>query len=161
MFYEIYGLSQGRDAATVERFLHHFCQREQLEPLVNQWLQVWTPDGRFLDEVERPLTSVAEVVSYATAHPTHGFVWYQLHAVRADLHSVLLRFTSDAQVVFGLCIAEQQPDGSDNLAQAQQLLTELRHVTAAHNGYIAVEYPPAATEAEFEADRAMWRMLNE
>jgi hypothetical protein len=60
MFYEIYGLSRGRDAATIERFLHHFCQREQLEPLVNQWLQVWTSDGRFLDEAERPLTSVAE-----------------------------------------------------------------------------------------------------
>ena len=160
MFYDIYCLSRGRDAATIERFLQHFCQRAQVEPLVNQWLQVWTSDGRFLDEVECPLTTVAEVVAYATAHPTHSFVWYQQQAVRADLYSVLLKFTTDAQVVFGLCIAERQVDGSDNLPQAQQLAAELWHVTAAHNSYIAVEYPPASSETEFEADRAMWQMLN-
>lgn len=159
MYYDIYGLSRGRDAPTIERFLQHFCQREQLEPLINQWLQVWTPEGRFLDEVERPLTTVAEVVAYATAHPTHCFVWYQLHAVRADLHSVLLKFTTDAQLVCGLCIAAGNPGGEDTLPQAQQLEAELRQVVGAHNSYIAVEYPPADSEAEFEADRVAWQSL--
>ncbi len=161
MFYDIYCLSRGRDAPTIERFLQHFCQRKQLEPLVNQWLQVRTPEGRFLDEVERPLTTVAEVITYATAHPTHCFVWYQLHAVRADLHSVLLKFTTDAQLVCGLCVTAWDSREEDNLPQAKQLEAELRQVMGTPNSYIAVEYTPADSEAEFEADRVMWRILNE
>jgi hypothetical protein len=161
MFYDVYGLSRKRDAATIERFLHHFCYRDQLEPLVDQWLQVWVKGTGFLDEVERPLTTVDELVTYAVQHPTHCFVWYQQFALRGDIKSVILKFTYDEQIVFGISLAEGQADGTDNFAWALQVEAAIRQLTEAHKHYIAVEYPPADDEQEFDVDVAMWRQIRD
>lgn len=161
MLYDIYCLSRGRDAATIERFLQHFCYRDQLEPLVNQWLQVWVKEQGFLAEVERPLLTIADLVDYATQHPTHCFVFYQQLALRAGVQSVILKFTYDAQVVMGVSLAEKQADGTDNFARALQIEADIRRLTGAPKSYIAVEYPPAADEHEFEKDIAMWQPLRD
>jgi hypothetical protein len=161
MFYDIYGLSRKRDAATIERFLQHFCYRDQVEPLVNQWLQVWVKGTGFLDEVERPLTTVDELITYAIQHPTHCFVWYQQLALRGGIKAVITKFTYDGQIVFGISLAEGQVNGVDNFAWALQIEAEIRQLTEAHKHYIAVEYPPAGDEQEFDTDVAMWQQIRD
>lgn len=157
MFYDIYGLSTQRDAVTVERFLNHFCDRAQLEPLVDTWLQVWPNEKYQTPEVERPLHSIAELLAYAVANPSHAFVFYNQKGLRDDVTCMILQFTYDAKVVFGISIETNTVDGTDTYAQAITVEAEIRHITGATKSYIAAEYPPAQDEEEFDADITTWQ----
>ncbi|UOQ75117.1 hypothetical protein [Hymenobacter cellulosilyticus] len=151
MFYDIYGLSMGRDQSTVERFLRHFCYRDPIaEPLQDQWVQVWPSEKYHIPElIELPMTSIADMIAYAVRHPNHGFVFYNQFALRTNVKSAIVKFTYDGKVVFGISISDAY--------QVLAIEAEIKHVTQAYKSYIAVEYPPACDEEEFDADVLMWQ----
>ena len=154
MFYDIYGLSMGRDESTIEAFLRHFCYRDHIEPLQDQWLQAWPKEQYHIPElIELPLTSIADMVAYAMRHPTHGFVFYNQVALRTSVKSAIVKFTYDGKVVFGVSIS--------NADQALTVEAEIKQVTQAYKSFIAVEYPPANDEEEFDADMLMWQDTRE
>ena len=105
-FFDIYCLSNGRNEATVERFLQYFCYREHLEPLPEMWIQVSPSEKYCVPKVELPLNSIAEMIDYAVRNPTHCFSFYSKNALRNDLKTVIIKFTYDGKVVFGISIEE-------------------------------------------------------
>jgi hypothetical protein len=157
MFFDIYCLSTERNAPTVERFLGRFCERERLDPLHEVWLYVM-PNEQYgvLEYHEFSPASVAEVITYAVAHPTHCFSFSSQAALRPGITTLHLQFTYDGKVVFGVSIEEM-----DGYHQAQVITAEITHLTHAYKGYIAVEYPPACDEEEFDADVLMWQNIGE
>lgn len=150
---DIYCLSEERNTATIERFLAHFCQRPALDPLTDTWLQV-RPHEKYpaVPEVEFLVHSVAEVINYAVRNPTHGFNFYTQVALRPDIRCIIIQFTYDAKVVFGISIVG---GGS----RAFTIEDEIKQLTQAHKSFIATEYPPADDEEEFANDAAMWQGL--
>ncbi|MDO7877108.1 hypothetical protein Q5H93_20350 [Hymenobacter sp. ASUV-10] len=153
MFYDIYGLSLERNSATVERFLARFCWRAGLEPLTDTFLQVW-PREKYptVPMVELDIHSIAELTDYAERNPTHGFNFYTQVALRSDIKTVIIKFTYDAKVVFGISIT----DWGDNYSQAHAIEKEIREITQAYKSYISLEYPPADDEEEFDEDMIVW-----
>ncbi|RYE90192.1 MAG: hypothetical protein EOO37_03510 [Cytophagaceae bacterium] len=161
MLYDIYGLSLGRDEATIEGFLRHFCDRYSIEPLVDNWLQVRANEKYQIPEVELPLHSIAELIEYGINNPTHQFNFYNQTALRPDIHTVFLNFTYDSKVVFGISIYETTDYGEDNFPRACAIEEEIIHVTHSYKSFIAVEYPPADDEKEFDADILVWQNMRD
>ncbi|MCR5889949.1 hypothetical protein LRS06_19665 [Hymenobacter sp. J193] len=161
MYYDIYGLSAGRDEDTVERFLAHFCDRTCIEPLVNKSLYVWQNDKYNTPEVFRPLHSIAELIAYAVANPNHLFNFYNHKGLRDDVFSTIIQFTNDGKVVFGISVWYDTDEGSDTYEDAYLVEAEIRQVTGAYKSCITVEYPPARDEEEFDEDVAMWKDMHD
>jgi hypothetical protein len=161
MFYDIYGLSKERNELTIERFLSHFCDRNALDPLSNQWIQVADNEQYQVPEVELPLHSIADLIAYAVQNPTHCFVFYNQEALRPDVTCVFLKFTYDGKVVFGVSIDETGSNLEDNFPYTFTIESEIIRLTDAYKSFIAVEQPPAKDEAEFDADREAWQGLRE
>jgi hypothetical protein len=157
MFFDIYCLSTERNEPTVERFLRRFCEREQLDPLPETWLYVMPSEKyQVLEYHEFSPASVAEVIAYAVAHPTHSFGFSSHAALRPGITTLHVRFTYDAKVIFGVSMEEM-----DGYHQAQAFAAEITHLTHAHKSFTALEYPPACDEEEFDADVLMWQNISE
>lgn len=160
-FYDIYGLSLRRDETTVERFLKHFCYRESIEPISEKWIQVQSSEKYQVSEVELPLNSIAEMLEYAICNPTHCFVFYNQVALKAEIKCIILKFTWDEKIVFGISIEEWTASGTDNYLQARIIEAEIKLITESYKSYISVEYPPASDEEEFNEDVVMWRNIGD
>ncbi|RSK23968.1 hypothetical protein [Hymenobacter metallilatus] len=161
MYYDVYALSSKRDATTVENFLSHFCDRSLLEPVVDRWIHVSANEKYHTPEVDIPLHFIAELIAYAVANLNHAFNYYTDEGIRDNIDCVIIQFTYDGKVVFGISVGCTQDAGGDNIAQAIQVEAEIRQVTGAYKSYIAGEYPPARDEEQFDTDVAMWKELRD
>lgn len=172
-YLDIYGLTAHRDEETINRFLDTYADRETAEEkLAGEELGL-VPLGRkhhatryLSDEVHQeallkdaeyrkrwheydrePAHSLANIVKRGLDYPRRGFTVYLPHG-RKDLHlemSVILSFTVDDQVIFGLAMR----DTDKNIRRAKDLLRTLMAECRCHLGMIAAHLPPPISEKVF------------
>ena len=130
---DIYVLATSRTEAAVDEFLDYFApQREQSA------IDYSIPQHE--DPPQRVFQTASEVVTYCCQHSTETQSIYWRRVGDGEPAHVMVFFTSDAQLIFGLSVSENV---------ANQFLAELQRHAHSDIGYITFESPPPETAAEF------------
>ena len=134
-FYDIYVLSGDRTRIAIDRFLDQFAPRREdsaTDYEVPQYAS--TPVAVF--------QHAHELIDYCVVHPheTHAIYWRSL--ATGDPAHVIVFFTSDAAVIFGLSVSRDP----------QRWLDTLLEFAKSDRGYVGFEEPPPITTAEFHAE---------
>lgn len=151
-YLDIYGLTQHRDAATLDHFLNTYVDRAKSEDRGDEELMMErllpVPPGTGDDAFEwEPALTLSHIIERGLAFPRCAFTVY-LAAKQADQPSVVLSFTADDQLILGLAIDDEGAK-PENERRARELLAQLVEEYACHMGLILVEEHPPRSEAAF------------
>ncbi|NOS92452.1 MAG: hypothetical protein HOP30_11055 [Cyclobacteriaceae bacterium] len=168
-FYDIYGLSKRRDKQTIETFLDFYCHRELIENYQGQDVEIaiYKNDKYGVNEEFVPVDNLSEVINYGLSHPDCGFAFYvgAKSNYKKDIGSLILKFTFDGKMIFGVSIEEKRLiDGDkliDNYDAALEIEKTIVELTNSIKTSIQLEYAPSDDEEEFDRDIEMWRKMNE
>ena len=148
---DIYALSPRRDRETIGRFLDAYCDRAASDDLFGggSEVEVYTADMAGQEGEWKSAEILDHAIALGLEHPDWAFCLY-LKSVREDIYQVMLAFTTDGHVVFGVSVDEE--DESDaSLDVARRLMRELAAEYEAILGVVLFEMPPAQDEASFRA----------
>ena len=127
-YLDIYGLTQHRDAATLDRFLNTYVDQAKNDDRVDEELMMErlppVPPGTGDDAFEwEPALTLSHIIERGLAFPRRAFTVY-LAAKQADQPSVVLSFTADNQLILGLAIDDEGAK-PENERRARELLEQL------------------------------------
>jgi len=168
-FYDIYGLSKERTKKTIETFLDFYCHRTEIENFISQGIEIsiYKNDKYGVEEKFIPVHDLSEVIDYGLCHLNIGFAFYigTKSNYRKDIDCVILKFTYDGKLIFGISIEENRLtdegkliDNYDRALEIEKTIAELTHSTKTS---IQFEYAPSDDEEEFDNDIEMWRNMND
>ncbi len=168
-FYDIYGLSKQRDRETIDVFLDFYCHRELIEDFKGQRVEIaiYKNDKYGVDERFVPVDYLHEVIAYGLSHQSIGFAFYVgvKSNYKKDIDDLILKFTFDGKMIFGVSIEENRitHDGKliDNYDSALEIEKTIARLTNATKTSIQFEYAPSDDEEEFDQDIEVWRNMNE
>lgn len=109
-FYDIYGFSKQRDKNTVEKFLSYFAHREKIENRTGQEIIVYKNDKYGIEETWIPVNSLTDVIEFALENVNFGFAFYISDNLREGINDVILKFTFDGKVIYGISVKEKIVD---------------------------------------------------
>ena len=162
--YDIYGLSDKRDKETIERFLDHFCYRSMIENREGQEIGILKNDKYRIDEINIPVSTLSEVIDYGMNHPNHGLAFYIGDSLKDDINFVILKFTYDGKIIFGVSIEEKrlinENELADNYDKAKAIEKQIARLTNSTKTSIQFEYAPSDDEEQFDSDSELWKSFN-
>lgn len=151
--YDIYVLSSQRNAATIERFLNRFSHRERIENREGQQIAVYKNEKYGIRESLIPIETLTEVIEFGIAHPHLGFSFYISDHLKGEISYIILKFTFDEKIIFGISIEKNRitdrGTAADNFDSATALAQEMKELTGASHSLILTEYAPPDDEDEF------------
>lgn len=164
-YYDIYGLSYQRDKTTVERFLDYFSIREKIENKEGQDICVYKNEKYNIDKRIININTLTEVIKYGIDNENWGFVFYIGDHLKDGINHIILKFTYDGKIIFGISVAEQilKENGNliDNYKKALEIERSIAMITNSIKTSIQFEYAPSDDEEEFDSDIELWRDMNE
>jgi hypothetical protein len=168
-FYDIYGISKSRDKETIELFLNFYCQRELIENFEGKGVEVaiYSNEKYGVKETYIPVNTLSEVIDYGLSRPNLGFAFYigTKSNYKKDIDGVILKFTFDDKIIFGISIEENSltDEGQliDNYDKALEIQKEIQELTNSTKTCIQFEYAPADDEEEFDSDIKHWQIIKE
>lgn len=163
--YDIYGLSKQRDKKTIEKFLGHFSFRDKIENRERQEIVVYKNEKYGVEETWTAISTLNEVIDFGLSNENHGFAFYIGDNLKDGINHIILKFTFDAKIIFGISVEEKVRLRSgvlaDNYNKALEVEKSITDLTDASKTSIQVEYPPSDDEDEFDNDRELWNNMNE
>ena len=163
--YDIYGLSRQRDKKTVEKFLDRFAKREKIENREGQEVIVYKNEKYKIEETWTAISTLTEVIDFGLENQNFGFTFYIGDNLKEGINHIILKFTFDGKMIFGISVEENRiGDGEkliDNYDKALELEKTIAELTNSTKTSIQVEYAPSDDEEEFDNDIEMWRNMNE
>lgn len=168
-FYDIYGLSKQRDKKTIETFLDFYCHQNLIENYVGQGIEIaiYKNEKYKIEENYIPVDNLSEVINYGLNHPNIGFAFYigEKSNYKKDIDGIILKFTFDGKIIFGISVEENRIAGNgmliDNYDKALEIEKSIAVLTNSTKTSIQFEYAPSDDEEEFDSDIEMWRNMNE
>ncbi|MEA5257880.1 hypothetical protein VB264_08785 [Arcicella aquatica] len=163
-YYDIYGLSKQRDKVTVEKFLDYFSYRDKIENREEQEIFVYKNEQYDVEETWTSIRTLTEVIDYGLIHRNYGFAFYIGDYLKKEVSHIILKFTFDEKIIFGISIEEKLLkngsliDNYDKAFEVEKLIIELTNATKTS---IQVEYAPSDDEDEFDDDIELWKNMNE
>lgn len=164
-YYDIYGLSKQWDKKSIEKFLNHFSHRDKIENREGQEIAVYKNEKYSVEETWTPISTLTNVIDYGLAHEDHGFAFYISDNLKEGISHLILKFTYDRKVIFGVSIEENRIanngeliDNYDKSLEAEKSIAEL---TNAAMTSIQFENAPSDDEEEFDKDIEVWKNMNE
>ncbi len=162
-FYNIYALSKQRNQIDIEKFLNYFSYRNEIENRSGQEI-IALENANDKNEIRLPINVLREVLEFGVKNSDYCFVFYINDNLKEDIKEVILKFTSDRQIIFGVSIESKKiiEDGSlvDNYDRACELEKLLSDIAATSKTSIQIEYAPADNEEEFDEDIHYWKAVN-
>jgi hypothetical protein len=162
--YDIYGLSKQRDRVTVEKFLNHFSFREKIENRVGQEIIVDKNEKYEIVEIIIPVSTLSEVINVGFENLNFGFSFYVSNNLKEKISCIVLKFTFDGKIIFGVSIEENRvnSDGSltDNYDKAFEIEKMISELTNSIKTSIQFEHGPSDDEEELDRDIEVWRKMN-
>ena len=148
---DIYVFSNGRDRATLNRFIDRYVDRPASEQRGDEELMILRvgaePEDLNAWEWE-PAKTLTHILNRALDHPRRAFVVY-LRTCDSRCDGVALGFTSDDRVVLGLSVDD--PLGDDRILDiARSILLELADGFEADAGLILAEEAPPITPSDMQ-----------
>ena len=164
-FYDIYGLSRYRDKKTIEKFLSHFSYRDKIENREGQDIAVYKNEKYRIEETRTTIRTLNEVIDFGLLNQNHGFAFYIGDNLKDEINHVILKFTYDGKIIFGISVEEKIRlcNGvlTDNYNKALEIEKIIRDLTKSMKTSIQVEYAPSDDEEEFDNDCELWKNMNE
>jgi hypothetical protein len=164
-FYDIYGLSRQRDKKTIEKFLNYFSEREKIENRAGQEIAVFKNEKYKIAETWTTINTLTEVIDFGLENKNFGFAFYIGDNLKQGVNHIILKFTYDAKIIFGISVEEKRiaENGEiiDNYDKALEIEKSISELTNAVKTSIQFEYAPSADEEEFDSDIEIWRSMNE
>jgi len=103
--YDVYGISKKRDKETINRFVEYFCDRDQIESQTGCEIFVNENEKYNIPEESIEVSKLSDVIEYGILNKTKGYSYYL--DSRDDYIGVLLKFTYDSKIIFGVSIEEK------------------------------------------------------
>jgi hypothetical protein len=148
---DIYVVSKSRDRDTLERFIHTYVDRQANEMRGDEELMMLPLDATNiparLDQWDwEPALTLGHILNRGLDYPRRAFVVYLKPKDKA-FDRVILAFTADDYVVFGLSI-DDEDETTENLDLAKSILHSLADSFNGHIGVIASEESPPLWESK-------------
>lgn len=163
--YDIYGLSKQRDKKTIKKFLDYFSYREKIENRAGRGIDVCKNEKYKTEESWTPINTLTEVIDFGLENQYLGFAFYIGDNLKEGIDFIILKFTFDGKIIFGISIEEYRIAGNgkliDNYDKALEIEKTITNLTNSAKTSIQVEYAPSDDEEEFDTDIEMWRNFNE
>jgi hypothetical protein len=163
-FYDIYGLSKQRNKETIETFLNYFSNRQNIENTEGQEIAVYKNEKYQTEETYTPANTLTEVISFGIENNNLGFAFYIGDNLKETINSIILKFTFDGKIIFGVSVEEKshQTDGKlvDNYEKALEIEKIIAELTNSTKTSIQFEYAPSDDEEEFDNDTELWKNLH-
>ena len=151
-YYEIYAFSDLRDEKTLDTFFQKYSNREKVEN--NEFLiQTWSGE-----EIEIVVDSLTDLIDFAKTNPFYHFRNY-IEPHKEGITHLILSFTEDSGIIFGICIDEKNERTFNNYTQCLEIENNLK--SQFKYTYISTNYPPAKNLNEFKDDIVKWQNLSE
>lgn len=164
-YYDVYGLSRQRDKKTVETFLNYFTNRDKIEDRDGQEVTVYKNEKYRTEETWTSIRTLTEVIEFGLKNPNFGFAFYIGDNLKKGINHIILKFTFDGKIIFGISVEENRlTDGGkliDNYDKALEIEKTIAELTNSSKTSIQFEYAPSDDEEEFDRDIEMWRNMNE
>ncbi len=163
-FYDIYGLSHKRDKETIEKFLDFYCLREKVEDRKGQEIRIYKNERYGINDTTIPVKTLSEVIDYGVNNSNSGFAFYISDHLKENVNDIVLKFTYDGKIIFGVSIEENllTPEGKlvDNYSKAQNIERSMEDLTNSAKTSIQLEYSPSDDEDEFDKDIKLWANIS-
>lgn len=164
-YYDIYGLSKQRDKTTVEKFLNYFSIREKIENREGQEIAVYKNEKFKTEETWKAIRTLTEVIDFGLENENFGFAFYIGDNLKEGINHIILKFTFDGKIIFGISVEENKIDDNgnliDNYDKALEVEKAIAELTNSTKTSIQFEYAPSDDEDEFDSDIEVWRNMNE
>lgn len=164
-YYDIYGLSKQRDKTTVEKFLNYFSIREKIENREGQEIAVYKNEKYKTEETWKAIRTLTEVIDFGLENENFGFAFYIGDNLKEGINHIILKFTFDGKIIFGISVEENKIDDNgnliDNYDKALEVEKAIAELTNSTKTSIQFEYAPSDDEDEFDSDIEVWRNMNE
>lgn len=161
-YYDIYALSKARNKQNIEKFLARFAHRNQIENCENQEIWAFSLKDPEKEVLIHALT-LTEVIHFGVENRDHCFAFYIGAHLKGGINHIILKFTADAKIIFGISIEEKRIESNglltDNYDYAYKIEKQLAVLTQASKTSIQFEYPPADNEEEFDKDILLWKNI--
>ena len=161
-FYDIYGFSKHRDKQTIEKFLTYFCRRDKIENVEGQEIAIYQNDKYKVEEQFIPVSSLTEVIEFGLKYSNYGFAFYigKREHYENDINGVILKFTFDGKIIFGISVEEHRLSDQgaliDNYDKAIEIEKRIVELTNSAKTSIQFENAPSDDEEEFDSDIELW-----
>jgi hypothetical protein len=133
-FYDVYVLSADRARIAIDRFLDRFAPQHEESASEYEIPQYSSPPVSVFRHAH-------ELVDYCVVHQHEAHAIYWRRSAAGDPAHVMVFFTSDAAVIFGMSVSRDP----------QRWLDTLLEFAKSDSGYVGFEEPPPTTIAEFHA----------
>lgn len=164
-YYDVYGLTKKRNKKTVERFLTYYSFREKIENRVGQELLVYKNDKYKVEESITTINTLTELIDFGIKNNNLGFVFYIGDNLKKGIDHIILKFTYDGKIIFGISIEEKKLNEKgeliDNYIKALEIERSIAMITKSNKTSIQFEYAPSDDEDEFDSDIELWKSMNE
>lgn len=164
-YYDVYVLSESRDKRTVEKFLNQFCFRDKIENIEEQEIAVRKNEKYDVEETWIKIKTISEVINFGLKESNHGFVFYISDNFKEDISHIILKFTFDGKIIFGVSVEESRIDENgrlvDNYGRALNIERLISELTDARKTSIQFENAPSDDEEEFDKEIEVWKSMNE
>jgi len=150
--YDIYVLSNLRDQRSINHFIEQYCNRTELEDRTDEELMVlplgvMNEDNMQINDYDWiPAINIENVINIGTNKPVRAFRFY-LPSTKSNLSRIILAFTSDNKIIYGISIEIEEEHAS--LINAEEILKNLYEEYKGINGGIFYEEPPSLDSTEF------------
>jgi hypothetical protein len=164
-YYDIYGLSKQRDKKTIETFLNYFANRDKIEDREGQEIAVYNNEKYNTEETWTAITTLTEVIDFGLENKNFGFAFYIGDNLKEGINHIILKFTFDSKIIFGISVEENRISDNgkliDNYDKALEIEKSIAELTNSAKTSIQFEYAPSDDEVEFDSDIEIWRNMNE
>lgn len=92
-------------------------------------------------------------------NPNHGFAFYIGDYLKENINHVILKFTYDKKMIFGLSINSIDETSNDNYYLAERIISEISSLINSVKTSIQFENPPADDEDEFDENMLLWNKI--
>jgi len=152
---DIYVISKHRDRDSIARFLETWVDCETSNDRGDEELMLLPPgmsnEPDYLPEWEwDPAHTLGHIVQRGLDQPPRAFAVY-LKPRNQTLSGVILAFTTDSRVVFGVSL-DDADENAVNLANAKRILNTLARDFDADAGYVTCEEPPPFVATKIPPD---------
>jgi hypothetical protein len=165
LHYDIYCLSENRNKKTIEEFLDYFSFRNKIENRDNQEISIIGNKEYNIKESWIPIRTISEVIDYGIENSNIGFAFYIGDNLKKGISHIILKFTFDKKMIFGICVQEERlvdnQQITDNYKFALEVENTISKLTDSKKTSIQFENPPADDEVEFDESMEVWRKMNE
>lgn len=150
-WFDIYGLSDKKDKELINKFLSEFAHRDQIEDRSGDIVAIFSDQNDDANQENIAVETTTDLIELGVKTFNKGFVAYFHKGLKPDITSLLLKFTYDNKIIYGVSVDQ------NNKTEARNVRDKLIRDFHVKDVSIECEFPPADDESEFYRNKEYWK----